>query len=97
MGAGVQMVDQAQGFQLNEAIRRKGELIAAGALCHEHHEILTWMADNYVVRNGTRGDVRPDKEKASEKIDGQVALDMALAVWVRMPVERPVSVLAEWI
>lgn len=97
MGAGLDMFDQPQGFQLNEAIRRKGELIAAGFLCHEHHDILTWMADNYVVRNGTRGDVRPDKEKASDKIDGQVALDMALAVWVRQPVDRPITVLAEWI
>jgi phage terminase large subunit-like protein len=86
LGAGVTMVDQAQGFQLTEAIRRKGELIATGKLCHGHHEVLGWMASNYVVRHGLRGDVRPDKEKAADKIDGQVALDMSLAIWVRQPV-----------
>ena len=96
MGKGVVMIDMPQGFQLNEAIRRKGELIASGDLCHGDHAILNWMADNYVVRHGLKGDVRPDKEKAAEKIDGQVALDMALAVWVRQPVREP-SVLAEWI
>lgn len=86
IGAGIDMLDQPQGFQLNEAIRRKGELIASGLLCHGHHEILGWMASNYVVRHGTRaGDLRPDKERAADKIDGQVALDMALAVWIREP------------
>lgn len=89
VGAGVTMVDQPQGFQLNEAIRRKGELIAAGDLCHGDNPILTWMADNYVTTTGLRGDVRPAKEKAAEKIDGQVALDMALAIWIRQPAEGP--------
>jgi phage terminase large subunit-like protein len=97
LGAGVTMVDQPQGFQLNEAIRRKGELIATGELCHGFNEILSWMASNYVVRHGTKGEVRPDKEKASEKIDGQVALDMAIARWIRQPVQPPVGVLAEWL
>lgn len=96
LGAGVTMIDQPQGFQLNEAIRRKGELIVSGELCHGGNAILSWMADNYVVREGLKGDVRPDKERAAEKIDGQVALDMALAIWVRQPVREP-SVLAEWV
>lgn len=88
-GAGVTMVDTPQGFQLNEAIVRKNELISSGKLCHGHHEILTWMASNYTVRHGTRGDVRPDKQKAGDKIDGQVALDMALARWIPEAVEAP--------
>lgn len=95
MGQGVTMIDMPQGFQLNEAIRRKGELVASGELCHGDNAILTWMADNYVVRHGIKGDVRPDKEKASEKIDGQVALDMSLAIWIRQPVYE-LGVLAEW-
>lgn len=86
VGAGVVMVDQPQGFQLNEAIRKKLELIAEGDLCHGQHEILGWMAANYVLRTGMKGEVRPDKEKAAEKIDGQVALDMAIARWVRQPI-----------
>jgi phage terminase large subunit-like protein len=89
IGDGVDMIDQPQGFQLTEAIRRKGELIAARALCHGGNEILAWMADNYVIRHGLRGDSRPDKDKAADKIDGQVALDMALALWVRQPNTPP--------
>lgn len=85
VAAGVDMVDQPQGFQLNEAIKRKGKLIADTELCHGDNAILTWMAMNYVLRHGLRGEVRPDKEKAADKIDGQVAVDMALALWVREP------------
>jgi phage terminase large subunit-like protein len=95
-GAGVEMVEAAQGFQLNESIRRKMELIASGDLCHGNHSIMTWMASNYVVRHGTKGDVRPDKEKAQDKIDGQVALDMALLLWVKQPQDVPVNVEA-WV
>lgn len=89
IGAGVTMVDQPQGFTLNEAIRKKLELIAEATLRHGHHEILGWMASNYVLRTGTKGEVRPDKNKAAEKIDGQVSLDMAIARWVRQPVHQP--------
>jgi phage terminase large subunit-like protein len=91
VGLGIEMLDQPQGFQLNEAIRRKGELVAAGSLCHGSNPILDWMAANYVIRHGLRGDARPDKEKAADKIDGQVALDMALGVWIRQPATAPPS------
>lgn len=89
IGDGVDMIDQPQGFQLTEAIRRKGELVAARTLCHGGDEILAWMAANYVIRHGLRGDTRPDKDKAADKIDGQVALDMALAIWIRQPSSAP--------
>jgi phage terminase large subunit-like protein len=96
-GSGVKMVKQPQGWPLNEAIRRKLELIATGQLCHGYNAILSWMADNYVVVTGVlHGDVRPAKERAQDKIDGQVALDMALATWIRQPVYEP-TVLAEWV
>jgi phage terminase large subunit-like protein len=98
VGAGIAMVDQPQGEWLHEAITRKLELITRGLLCHGDNPILTWMASNYVLRqNSNTQRFRPDKDKAGEKIDGQVALDMAIARWVRMPVEHPVEVLAEWL
>jgi phage terminase large subunit-like protein len=91
VAAGITMVDQPQGFQLNEAIKRKLELIVNAELCHGSHEILSWMASNYVLRTGRMGEVRPDKDRAADKIDGQVALDMAIARWIRQPGE-PASV-----
>ena len=39
---------------------------------------MRWMADNMVVRKDPAGNLKPDKEKSTEKIDGMVALIMAL-------------------
>lgn len=74
---GIEMVKTGQGFNLNEALRRLDTVVTTRRLCHGGHPILTWMADNLVVRKGHFGEIRPDKEKSSEKIDGQVALAMA--------------------
>lgn len=84
-GRGIEMWDTGQGFQLNEAIRRKLELIAEAKLCHGHHPILTYMAANYVVLYGKFGEMRPAKDRAADKIDGQVALDMLIDRMVRQP------------
>jgi phage terminase large subunit-like protein len=89
LGRGITMVNTPQGFQLNEAIRKKLELVTTGQLCHGGDPILTWMASNYVLRHGTKREVRPDKDHAADKIDGQVALDMALDRIVRRPVDPP--------
>lgn len=88
-GLGVVMVNTGQGFQLNEAVRKKLELITLGSLCHANDPVLSWMAANYVVRHGTKGEVRPAKDRAADKIDGQVALDMALDRIVRRAHEAP--------
>lgn len=97
LAAGILMVDQGQGFQLNEGIKRKLELIAAKQLHHDRNQVLTWMAANYVTRMGNYGEQRPEKLKAGDKIDGQVALDMAMARWVRQPVMAPAGVAMEWV
>jgi phage terminase large subunit-like protein len=97
LAEGVVMEDQPQGEHLNEGIQKKLKMIVDGDLCHGENAILTWMASNYVLKHNMRDKkVRPDKEKAADKIDGQVALDMAFAVWIRQPVSKP-SVLAEWV
>lgn len=51
----------------------------AGKLQHGGHPILAWMASNAVVRHGTRVEIRLDKEKSGDKIDGIAALAMALS------------------
>ena len=39
---------------------------------------MRWCADNLVVRIDPAGNVKPDKAKSTEKIDGMVALIMAI-------------------
>lgn len=46
---------------------------------HGGHPVLRWMADNVTVTSDSNGNIKPDKKKSTEKIDGIVALVMALA------------------
>ena len=45
---------------------------------HNNHPVLTFCADNLAVRTDGDGNMRPDKRKSSEKIDGLVAAIMAV-------------------
>ena len=40
--------------------------------------MLRWMMDNIYVKTDPAGNIKPDKEKSTERIDGAVALIMAL-------------------
>ena len=42
------------------------------------HPVLAWMVDNIHVRTDPAGNIKPDKQKSTEKIDGVVATIMAL-------------------
>jgi len=52
--------------------------ILKGTLRHNNDPVLTWMADNLMVMTDAAANVKPDKEKSTEKIDGITALIMAL-------------------
>jgi phage terminase large subunit-like protein len=53
-------------------------LILSHRLAHGNNPVLNWMADNLVAREDPAGNIKPDKERSIEKIDGMVALIMAL-------------------
>jgi phage terminase large subunit-like protein len=53
-------------------------LVLGHKLHHGGHPILRWNADNMVVTQDPAGNLKPDKAKATQKIDGVVALIMAL-------------------
>jgi phage terminase large subunit-like protein len=84
-GAGLSVIDVPQGFALNEALRKLSTLVVDGSLCHGDDPILAWMAGNAVVREGRNKEIRLDKEKSSEKIDGISAVTMAADRVVRNP------------
>lgn len=73
------MVQMGQGFaSMNSPMMSFERLIIGGLLAHGNHPVLRWQADNLVVRMDAAGNVKPDKEKSIERIDGMVALVMAL-------------------
>lgn len=76
---GITVVEVRQGFRtLSEPTKELAALLANGQLQHGGHPVLRWMADNMTVRQDANGNIAPDKARASEKIDGIVALIMAL-------------------
>lgn len=74
----VQLVQQPQGYALTVGLRNIEDRVLAGTLAHNNHQVLTWMASNAVVVTGDRGDLAIVKRKHREKVDGMVALAMAL-------------------
>jgi phage terminase large subunit-like protein len=49
---------------------------------HGGHPVLRWMAGNVEVETDPAGNEKPSKRHSTEKIDGMVALDMAIGRWM---------------
>ena len=45
---------------------------------HGGHPVLRWNMDNICIRTDPAGNIKADKAKSTEKIDGAIALIMAL-------------------
>ena len=59
------------------------------------HPVLRWMMDNIYVRTNPSGNIKPDKEKSTEKIDSAVATVMALDRAIRLGNSNAASVYDE--
>lgn len=54
------------------------KLVLEKRIAHGGNPVLRWMMDNVTVRQDPAGNIKMDKEKSTEKIDGAVATVMAL-------------------
>lgn len=78
---GVPMVLMRQGVQSLGAASKQLELLTLkGVLDAGGHPVMDWMAGNVAKYEDRNGNLKPDKERSSEKIDGIAALVNALAV-----------------
>ena len=78
---GFEMVQFRQGWvSMNEPMKRLDMMIKSGNLRHGGHPVLRWNASNVAVKTDPSSNMRPDKEHSSEKIDGIVALIMAIGL-----------------
>lgn len=78
-GAGFTMVGFGQGFaSMSSPTKELMRLVVDKRLNHGGNPVLRWMADNVVVSEDPAGNVKPNKAKSTEKIDGIVAGIMAL-------------------
>lgn len=80
---GIECVGVAQTCaQLNAPSRELERLLGSHLLAHGGHPILRWMADNVTVKSDSSDNIKPDKKKSTEKIDGIVALVMSIGQWL---------------
>ena len=77
--AGFTIAQMGQGFKdMSPPTKELVRLTLAKLLRHGGHPVLRWMCDNLEARTDPAGNLKPDKAKSREKIDGMVALIMAL-------------------
>jgi phage terminase large subunit-like protein len=77
---GLEMIEFHQNMKnFNEPLKELLALISERKLRHGGHPVLRWMASNLATKEDGSGNIRPDKKESGDKIDGIVALIMALA------------------
>jgi phage terminase large subunit-like protein len=91
-GLGFEVLGFGQGYvSMSPPTKELLRLVLSGNLIHGGNPVLRWMADNLVVSTDAADNVKPNKKKSREKIDGVVAGIMALDRAIRHD-QKPVSV-----
>ncbi len=76
---GFTVVPFGQGFKdMSPPTKELMKLTLEKKIVHGGHPVLRWMMDNIYIRTDPAGNIKTDKEKSTEKIDGAVATIMAL-------------------
>ena len=78
-GMGFTVVPFGQGFKdMSPPTKELMKLTLEQKIAHGAHPVLRWNMDNIFIRTDPAGNIKADKEKSTEKIDGAVATIMAL-------------------
>lgn len=76
---GFTVVPFGQGFKdMSPPTKELMKLVLERKIVHNGHPVLRWNMDNIFIRSDPAGNIKADKEKSTEKIDGAIALIMAL-------------------
>lgn len=78
-GMGFNVVPFGQGFaSMSPPTKELMKLVLEGKIAHGGHPVLRWNMDNIYIRQDPAGNIKMDKAKSTERIDGAVAMVMAL-------------------
>ena len=92
-GMGFTVVPFGQGFKdMSPPTKELMKLTLEQRIAHGGQPVLRWMMDNIFIKTDPAGNIKPDKEKSTEKIDGVVATVMALDRAIRCGNESGESV-----
>ena len=76
---GFTVVPFGQGFKdMSPPTKELMKLTLEQKIAHSGHPVLRWNMDNIFIRTDPAGNIKCDKEKSTEKIDGAIATIMAL-------------------
>jgi len=76
---GFTVVPFGQGFKdMSPPTKEFMKLTLEQKITHGGHSVLRWNMDNIFIRTDPAGNIKADKEKFTEKIDGAIATIMAL-------------------
>ena len=98
MPGGLRMIPHGQGFRdMNPAVETLEDVLAEGTMRHGMHPVLTMCASNVRVQQDPSGNRKFDKIKSTGRIDGIVALAMAMNGAVGgVPVEEDTFFVEVW-
>lgn len=86
---GLTMAAIGQGFaSMTAPTKELLRLLASGKIVHGGHPVLRWMADNSAGASDPAGNLKLAKDRSSGRIDGMVALVMALDGVIRRNVRK---------
>jgi phage terminase large subunit-like protein len=86
-GDGFDCMPYGQGFaSMSGACKELEKLIHAKQINHLGNPVLRWMNNNVIMKTDPAGNIKIDKSNSNEKVDGMVALVMALGNY--MSVEK---------
>jgi phage terminase large subunit-like protein len=74
---------------MSQAMKEVEALILSKRLHHNGNKVLTWMMGNVVGHYDAKENIYPNKDVATNKIDGAVALIMAIGLWMMPREETP--------
>lgn len=80
---GLNMEPFGQGFgSMSAPTKVLDKMVNSATINHGGHPVLAWNADNVVIETDASDNVKPNKKKSTEKIDGIVALVMSIGEWL---------------
>jgi len=81
-GMGLPMQDFRQGYgSLSGPSKLLENWVVSGKVRHGGHPVLSWQASNVAIQRDAAGNIKPNKDKSSDRIDGIVSLVMAIGLW----------------
>lgn len=79
-----------QGFgSMSSPSKELERRVVAGTARHGGHPVATWQAGHVCVARDPAGNIKPDKAKTTDSIDGIVAWIIAIAMREAQPEQRP--------